>query len=29
MYLKEFKYQVQVYTDHKNLLYFMLRYNSL
>ena len=24
VYLKEFKYQIQVYTDHKNLLYFMI-----
>jgi len=24
MYLKEFKHQIQVYTDHKNLLYFMI-----
>ncbi len=24
MYLKEFKHQIQVYTDHKNLLYFTI-----
>lgn len=24
VYLKEFKHQVQVYTDHKNLLYFTI-----
>jgi len=24
MYLKEFKHQIQVYTNHKNLLYFMI-----
>jgi len=24
VYLKEFKYQIQVYTDHKNLLYFTI-----
>jgi len=24
VYLKEFKHQIQVYTDHKNLLYFMI-----
>ena len=24
VYLKEFRHQIQVYTDHKNLLYFMI-----